>query len=80
MKTVLIFFIFMSFNASGAELTGKDFPYWIFNDRGTTTYCFEPETIGQATTPCWAHGIKTDCKILPKWEGYIDCDVKKKAI
>ena len=56
-----------------AELTGKDFPYWIFNDEGVTTYCMEPDRIGQIYTPCWANGIKTDCIILHEEDGYIDC-------
>ena len=62
-----------SMPVQSAELTGKDFPYWIFSDKGLTRYCMEPEYYGQKTTPCFANGIKTDCVILMEEDGYIDC-------
>lgn len=59
------------------NLVGKDYPYWIFDDKGVVRYCMEPEYYGQVTTPCWSYGVSTDCTILPKEDGYIDCDVKE---
>ena len=59
------------------NLVGKDFPYWIFDDKGIIRYCEEPEYYGQVTTPCWSYGVRTDCVILTPEEGYINCDAKE---
>ena len=57
----------------GAKLVGKDYPYYIFEDKGKIRYCLDPNP-DYPSTPCWSNGIKTDCTVLPSEAGYIDCE------
>ena len=59
-------------DAFAAELTGRDYPYWIYRDNGVIRYCEQPE-LGDTHQICWSNGVDTICKILPIDEGYIDC-------
>ena len=56
-----------------AELVGRDFPYYIFQDDGALRYCMQPDGPDVKTTSCWTGGVETVCKILPIESGYIDC-------
>ena len=58
--------------ADNVILIDKDWPWYIFDDRGQIRYCKDPVP-GKATTPCFTNGVKTDCVVLHPDAGYIDC-------
>ena len=60
-------------SVEGATLVNKIYPYWVFNDAGTTVYCYEPTYYGQVFTACWIGGKEQSCMILSEDKGYIDC-------
>jgi len=60
-------------NLDAAQLIGKDYPYYIFNDEGVLRYCEDPKEYGPTTTACWTNGISIKCDVITPEEGYIDC-------
>ena len=73
MKYLIILLLFLPTSISSAELTGKSYPYYIFNDNGVERWCMQPDGYGDQATTCWTLGMETLCDVLKPEDGFIDC-------
>jgi len=72
-KTLLVLILSVGI-VQAAELIGRDFPYYIYQDEGKLRYCKQPDSPQQSHQSCWSNGVETMCKIVPIDAGYIDCN------
>lgn len=63
-------FIAGNTQVAAAEMIGKSYPYYIFQDGDVVRWCEDPANYAKEAT-CWTKGVASICEVLPKDEGYL---------